>query len=127
MIDHISLGVRDLSASARLYEAALAPLGYRCLVETATRVAFGTKYPEFWLNARPKMPPVDTDTGSHVCLRARTTEAIDQFHRNAIEHGGIDDGSPGLRQATMVRYYAAFVRDLDGHRIEVMTVPAGGS
>jgi catechol 2,3-dioxygenase-like lactoylglutathione lyase family enzyme len=46
------------------------------------------------------------------------------FHRLALRHGGVDDGAPGLRQATQVTYYAAFVRDPDGNRIEVMTVPA---
>lgn len=125
MIDHVSIGVRDLGASAMLYEAALAPLGYKRLVDTPSRIAFGTKYPEVWLNARPKMGPVDADTGSHVCLRARSQEAVDAFWQGAIGHGGTDDGKPGPRKATMVTYYAAFVRDLDGNRIEVMTVPAG--
>jgi catechol 2,3-dioxygenase-like lactoylglutathione lyase family enzyme len=123
MIDHISLGVADLAASTRLYEAMLAPLGYRRMVDRPDRVAFGTKYPEVWLNARPGMPPVAADTGSHLCLRARATEAIDAFHRIALAQGGRDDGKPGPRQATQVVYYAAFIRDLDGNRIEVMTVP----
>jgi catechol 2,3-dioxygenase-like lactoylglutathione lyase family enzyme len=123
MIDHVSLGVRDLAASAAFYEAALASLGYRRLVEGGSRVAFGKSYPEVWLNARPQMPPVAEDTGSHICLRAQSMEVVDAFHRRALLCGGSDDGRPGMRQATMVAYYAAFVRDPDGHRIEVMTVP----
>jgi catechol 2,3-dioxygenase-like lactoylglutathione lyase family enzyme len=123
MIDHVSIGVSDLQASARFYEAILAPLHYRRLVDTPSRVAFGTKYPEIWLNFRPKMAAVDADTGSHICLRSRSCDAIDAFYGIATANGGRDDGRPGLRQATMVEYYAAFVRDLDGHRIEVMTVP----
>ncbi|MDX2202341.1 MAG: VOC family protein [Hyphomicrobiaceae bacterium] len=123
MIDHISIGVRDLARSAGLYEAALAPLGYRRMVDAPARVAFGTKYPVLWLNARPGMQPVEPDTGSHVCLRARSKDAVDAFWKAATERGATDDGKPGLRQATLVTYYAAFVRDLDGHRIEVMTVP----
>ena len=123
MIDHVSIAVRDLAKSADFYGAALAPLGYSRLVDLPTRVAFGTTYPEVWLNARPRMPSIDADTGAHVCLRARATEAVDAFHRHALEAGGVDDGKPGPRQATQVTYYAAFVRDPDGNRLEVMTVP----
>lgn len=123
MIDHISIGVRDLAASASLYEAALEPLGYKRMVDTPARVAFGSKYPVLWLNARPGMKPVGPDTGSHACLRARSKDAVDAFWTAAIAKGAIDDGKPGPRKATLVTYYAAFVRDPDGHRIEVMTVP----
>jgi catechol 2,3-dioxygenase-like lactoylglutathione lyase family enzyme len=124
MIDHVSIAVSDLGRSAMFYERTLAPLGMTRLVDTPTRVAFGSRYPEFWLNARPKMRSVEPDTGAHLCLRARSVEAIDNFHRLALAHGGIDDGAPGLRQATQVAYYAAFVRDPDGNRLEAMTVPA---
>lgn len=123
MIDHISLAVSDLARAARLYEAALAPLGQTRLVATATRVAFGGKYPEVWLNVRPDMPAIALDTGAHVCLRARSVEKVDAFHAAALANGAIDDGTPGLRQATQVTYYAAFIRDHDGNRLEVMTVP----
>jgi catechol 2,3-dioxygenase-like lactoylglutathione lyase family enzyme len=69
------------------------------------------------------MRPVGADTGAHLCLRARTTDAIDAVHRLALCNGGTNDGAPGPRQATQVVYYAAFVRDPDGNRIEIMTVP----
>lgn len=124
MIDHISIAVRDLQASAAFYQHVLAPLGYIRLAERPTTVGFGLKYPEFWLNARPLMRPLDDDTGAHVCLRARSIEAVQEFHARALAGGGRDDGAPGPRQATMVVYYAAFIRDLDGNKIEVMTVPS---
>ena len=124
MIDHISLAVTDLARAVRLYDAALAPLGLTRLVETATRVAFGSTYPEVWLNARPDMLPIAPDTGAHVCLRTRSVAAVDAFHAAALASGASDDGTPGLRQATQVIYYAAFIRDHDGNRLEVMTVPA---
>lgn len=124
MIDHISVAVRDLAASAAFYQHVLEPLGYSRLVERPTTVGFGQKYPEVWLNARPAMRPLDDDTGAHVCLRARTIEAVQDFHARALASGGRDDGAPGLRQATMVMYYAAFIRDPDGNKIEAMTVPS---
>ncbi len=123
MIDHVSLAVRDLVVSARFFERALDPLGYRRLVDTPTRIAFGSKYPELWLNARPDMLPIAPDTGAHLCLRAKSVQAVDAAHAAAIVHGGTDDGPPGLRRATQVTYYAAFVRDPDGNRLEIMTVP----
>ncbi|WP_315838394.1 VOC family protein [Bradyrhizobium prioriisuperbiae] len=124
MIDHISIAVRDLAASAAFYQHVLEPLGYSRLVERPATIGFGQKYPEVWLNARPAMRPLDDDTGAHVCLRAKTTEAVQDFHARALASGGRDDGAPGLRQATMVMYYAAFIRDPDGNKIEVMTVPS---
>lgn len=128
MIDHISIGVRDLDKSASFYALVLAPLGYKQMVRRPTSVGFGKQYPEFWLNHRSAMPPVAADTGSHVGLRARSSEAVDAFYREAIANGGTDDGAPGPRQATLVPYYGAFIRDPDGNRIEVMTVlPAAGS
>ena len=123
MIDHVSVPVRDLKASAAFYERVLEPLGLKRLVERPATVGFGSKYPEFWLNARPNMQPAEADTGLHICLRARSIEAVQDFHARALENGGRDDGAPGPRQAAMVTYYAAFIRDLDGNKIEVMTVP----
>jgi catechol 2,3-dioxygenase-like lactoylglutathione lyase family enzyme len=123
MIDHASIPVRDLAASAAFYQHALAPLGYTRLADRPNTVGFGQTYPVLWLNARPAMQPIADDTGAHLCLRARSIEAVQEFYTRAIAGGGRDDGAPGPRQAEMVVYYAAFIRDTDGNRIEVMTVP----
>ena len=127
MIDHVSLQVRDLAASTAFYTHILEPLGYRRLIERPASVGFGTKYPELWLNARPDMTLLPPGSGAHVCLRARSADAVGEFHRRAVAVGAADDGSPGPRQASMVTYYAAFICDVDGNRIEVMTVPTQGS
>lgn len=124
MIDHVSIAVRDIAISGPFYDAALAPIGYRRLITYPDRVGFGKTYPEIWLNSRPGMAAVDRDTGAHVCLRARSSEAVDAFHKAALLQGGRDDGPPGPRKAAMVTYYGAFIRDPDGNRLEVMTVPA---
>jgi catechol 2,3-dioxygenase-like lactoylglutathione lyase family enzyme len=124
MIDHISIGVSDLDRSARFYEATLAPLGLARLVTRPGTVGFGKTYPEFWINLRHDMPQVVPESGCHICLRAKSTGAVDGFHAAALKAGGSSDGAPGLRPHDRVRYYAAFVRDPDGNRIETVTFPA---
>jgi catechol 2,3-dioxygenase-like lactoylglutathione lyase family enzyme len=124
MIDHVSIGVGDLARSAAFYTAILEPLGLTQLVATETRIGFGKRYPELWLNLRPGMLRIADDTGAHVCLRARTKDAVDRFHTAALANGGVDDGVPRDRQATMTAYYAGFVRDPDGNRLEAASFPA---
>jgi catechol 2,3-dioxygenase-like lactoylglutathione lyase family enzyme len=124
MIDHISVGVSDLDRSAKFYEATLAALGLTRVVTRPRTVGFGKSYPEFWINLREGMPRVAPESGVHICLRARTTAEIDAFHAAALSAGGASDGAPGLRPHDRVRYYAAFVLDPDGNRIEAVTFPA---
>ena len=121
MIDHVSVAVRDLVAATRFYEAVLAPLGMTRLETRPATVGFGKSYPEFWLNLRKDMMPAPPGNGAHVCLRARTTEIVDAFHRAALAAGGTSEGAPGLRPHHGDGYYAAFIRDADGNRIEAVT------
>ena len=123
MIDHISIGVADLERAARFYEAALAPLGLTRLVTRPATVGFGKNYPEFWINLRTGMSAVAHESGTHICLRAKATADVDAFHAAALHAGGRSDGAPGLRPHDRVRYYAAFVIDPDGNRIEAVTFP----
>lgn len=123
MIDHVSIEVRDLAASAAFYEQLLQPLGLNKLVTRPATVGFGKKYPEFWLNLRPQSDGSKPDTGMHVCLRARDKAAVDAFHAAALSHGGACDGPPGMREAAMTNYYGAFIRDPDGNKIEAVTFP----
>jgi catechol 2,3-dioxygenase-like lactoylglutathione lyase family enzyme len=121
LIDHISVGVIDLDRSARFYELALAPLGFSRLVVRPRTVGFGNTYPEFWINLRPAMSPVPPESGCHICLRAKSAGVVDAFHAAALDAGATSDGAPGLRPHDRVRYYAAFIRDPDGNRIEAVT------
>jgi catechol 2,3-dioxygenase-like lactoylglutathione lyase family enzyme len=122
MIDHVSIAVRDLKAAARFYEQLLATLGMSKLREWPdAAIGYGKKHPEFWLNRRADMPSVTADSGVHVCLRAPSTEAVDAFHAAALAAGGTSDGAPGFRAQYHESYYAAFIRDPDGNRIEAVT------
>ena len=123
MIDHISIGVSDLERSVRFYERTLAPLGLARLVTRPAAVGFGKNYPEFWINLRAEMSPVAPQSGCHICLRAKSTDEVDAFHAAALRAGASSDGAPGLRPHDRVRYYAAFIRDPDGNRVEAVSFP----
>jgi len=124
MIDHISVGVSNLERAARFYESALAALGLSRLVTRPATIGFGKNYPEFWINLRADMTTVEPGSGVHICLRAKSAGEVDAFHAAALQAGGRSDGAPGLRPHDRVRYYAAFVVDPDGNRIEAVTFPA---
>jgi catechol 2,3-dioxygenase-like lactoylglutathione lyase family enzyme len=122
MIDHVSIAVSDLSRATRFYEAVLGAIGYSALDVRGSTVGFGKEYSELWLNARPDMAPVPRHSGAHVCLRVRSTDLVDAFHATALANGGTSDGPPGLRPHDGAGgYYAAFIRDPDGNRIEAVT------
>jgi catechol 2,3-dioxygenase-like lactoylglutathione lyase family enzyme len=121
MIDHISIPVRDIKASARFYESLLAPLGMTRVRDWPKSIGFGKTYPEFWLNERAQLKPPGEDSGAHIALRAPDTKAVDAFHAAAVAAGAHSDGAPGMRLEYSSHYYAAFVRDWDGNRIEAVT------
>ncbi len=121
MIDHISVPVRDLKAAASFYHAVLGTLGFTRLETRPATVGFGKKYPEFWINLRGDLQAMPAGSGAHVCFRARSTELIDAFHAAGLAAGGSSDGTPGLRPQHGEGYYAAFIRDPDGNRIEAVT------
>src|ERR1700753_1501315 len=123
MIDHVSISVSDLERSARFYEVTLATLGLARLVTRPATIGFGRNYPEFWLNLRPGMTSVASDSGCHICLRAKSAAEVDAFHDAALKAGGSSDGAPGPRPHDRVPYYAAFIKDIDGNRIETVTFP----
>ncbi len=122
VIDHISIAVRDLKKSEAFYSAVLATLGLAKLREWPdAAVGFGKKYPEFWINVRAAMDRVADDSGMHICLRAPDTDSVEAFYAAALKAGGSSDGPPGPRAHYYPGYYAAFVVDPDGNKIEAVT------
>ena len=122
MLDHLSLGVSDLERAAAFYDAALAPLGYGRLFSTVRSVGYGppgAKDEAFAILAAgaDARPP---GVGCHIALRAPSRDAVDAFHAAALRMGAADEGAPGLRPHYGAGYYAAFVRDLDGYRLEAV-------
>jgi catechol 2,3-dioxygenase-like lactoylglutathione lyase family enzyme len=121
MIDHISVAVSNLDASAHFYQAVLGAIGYQKLVVRPRTIGFGKSYPEFWLNLRASLAPIGAGSGAHAALRVRTSELVDAFHAAALAAGGRCDGAPGLRPQHGQGYYAAFICDPDGNRVEAVT------
>jgi catechol 2,3-dioxygenase-like lactoylglutathione lyase family enzyme len=118
MLDHVSIGVRDIAASRRFYDAVLATLGYRCLHEGDHYAGYGDTQAQFWINVSPAPVPADERSGLHFCFAAASRAAVDAFHAAALAAGGVDNGGPGLRAEYGPNYYAAFAKDHDGYRIE---------
>ena len=122
MIDHITFGVTDFARSAAFYDQAFAPLGVRRVFDVPTEHSDGVKVsgygedrPRFWIADER------ATTGMlHIALRAKTRAEVDAFHAAALRAGGVDNGAPGLRPHYHPDYYAAFVRDPDGHNIEAV-------
>ena len=126
MITHISIGVRDIERSKRFYDAVLEPLGYKCLRAARSLVGYGYGRDSIalWVVQAERPVPVDEKSGLHFCFAAPDAAAVDAFHMAALRAGGNDNGAPGLRPIYGPDYYAAFIIDPDGYRIEAYCGPA---
>lgn len=118
MIDHISIGVRNVATSKRFYDAALQPLGYKCLSEAPGSLGYGAKAPALWINAAERPVPADSRSGLHFCFCAPSRRSVEAFHAAGLACGGSDNGRPGLRADYGAGYYAAYLVDPDGYRLE---------
>jgi catechol 2,3-dioxygenase-like lactoylglutathione lyase family enzyme len=125
MIAHVSIGVRDVDRSKFFYDAALEPLGYRCVRAARTLVGYGygADSISFWVVSAERPVPADEKSGLHFCFAAPDAAAVDAFHAAALRSGGHDNGAPGLRPMYAPDYYAAFIVDPDGYRIEAYYGP----
>jgi catechol 2,3-dioxygenase-like lactoylglutathione lyase family enzyme len=125
MIAHLSIGVGDIDKSKRFYDAALAPLGYTCLraARTLLGYGYGRESIAFWVFSAESPVLADKNSGLHFCFAAPNTDAVDAFHAAALHAGGQDNGAPGLRPTYGPDYYAAFIVDPDGYRIEAYYGP----
>ncbi|MFA6547002.1 MAG: VOC family protein [Limisphaerales bacterium] len=121
MLHHLSFAVTDLGRSSAFYDAVLAALGYRRVWEDATFIGYGVNKGEdiFALKLRPANPGVPGD-GFHIAFAAPSREAVLRFHEAALAHGGRDNGGAGLHPEYGPDYFAAFVIDPDGYRIEAI-------
>jgi catechol 2,3-dioxygenase-like lactoylglutathione lyase family enzyme len=118
MFDHISIGVKDLARAGKFYDAALGALGCKRLSQGDSHLGYGEKATQLWVLASERPVKADDKSGLHLCFAARTRKAVDAFHAAALAAGGKDNGKPGLRKDYGEGYYAAFVVDPEGYRLE---------
>ena len=118
MLDHVSIGVKDLSRAKAFYDAALAPLGVSAKYAQGGSLGYGDAAIFFWVSQAEAPAPADPQSGLHFCFAASSRASVDAFHAAALKAGGRDNGAPGLRPDYGAAYYAAFVVDPDGYRIE---------
>jgi catechol 2,3-dioxygenase-like lactoylglutathione lyase family enzyme len=116
MYDHIGLKVKDIDASVRFYQAALAALGHVLASSDETGAGFGPPgAPALWLYHAQ-----DAGSAAHIAFRAPDRVAVDRFHADGLKAGGRDHGRPGLRADYAPTYYAAFLLDPDGNNVEAV-------
>jgi len=120
MLHHCSFGVTDLARSAGFYDAVLAPLGYLRVFTLQKAIGYGYPGGGDKFAIRPQLSVIVPGECFHVAFSAPSHEAVDAFYRAALEHGGQDNGGSGLHPEHGKDYYAAFVFDPDGYRIEAV-------
>ena len=118
MFDHVSIGVSDIKRTGKFYDATLAPLGYKRLSDGESSLGYGAKEVGLWIGAAKKPVEPDLESNLHFCFVAPSRKAVDDFHAAALKNGGKDNGKPGVRADYSPNYYAAFVIDPDGYRVE---------
>lgn len=124
MIHHVSFGANDLARARAFYDPLMDLLGLRATFTDERAFGYGTGETHFSIESPVDGRPASSGNGAHVAFQARDRGMVDLFHAVALANGGSDDGAPGLRPEYDANYYAAFVRDPDGNKIEAVTFSA---
>jgi catechol 2,3-dioxygenase-like lactoylglutathione lyase family enzyme len=125
MLHHVSVGVTDVERAAQFYDAVLKKLGFKRVMEImpygiAYGLAYGPTKPQFWVQLPHDQGRASSGNGTHIAFNAGSRAAVNAFHAAALAAGGTDEGAPGTRPEYTPEYYGAFVRDLDGNKIEAV-------
>jgi catechol 2,3-dioxygenase-like lactoylglutathione lyase family enzyme len=120
MIGHLSFGVADLPRATRFYDAALTALGYERVWTREHGVVYGHTSEKDRLALYLRPDALAPGAGFHLAFDAPDRAAVDRFHAAALAAGGTDDGAPGLRPQYSPTYYAAFVIDPEGYKLEAV-------
>ena len=130
MLSHLTLGSNALERSRAFYDAALEPLGVSCVFEHDGALAYSLarkSYPWVWIFAPFDGLPATWGNGTHVAFMAPSREAVAAFHAMGLKAGGRDEGAPGPRPDYAPDYFAAYLRDPDGNKLQAVHYGEGRS
>ena len=124
MLSHITLGTNQLEEAVAYYDAVLGALGVE-------RAEYDEKYKfaryhrtgeafSLFVCAPFDGNPASAGNGTHIAILAPDAASVDAFHAAALAAGGVDEGAPGARPYYHPRYYGAYVRDLDGNKLQAV-------
>jgi catechol 2,3-dioxygenase-like lactoylglutathione lyase family enzyme len=118
MIGYVTLGTNDLPRAAAFYDALLAEVGARRLMDYGRGYSYGESMdkPSLGIVAPYDGQPATVGNGVMVALAVDSRAAVDRVHRKALELGGADEGPAGPRGE---HFYAGYFRDLDGNKLSV--------
>ena len=121
MLGHLSFGVSDLALSIAFYDAVLVTLGLTRVWTKPDAAGYGPPgRGDILALKRQPSEVVPPGPGFHLAFNAASQAAVNAFHAEALRTGGTDNGPPGLRPHYGPTYYAAFVVDPDGYRLEAV-------
>ena len=121
MFSHISIGTSDFARSRAFYEPVMATIGLSQPFQMDGAIAFGDLAgPKLFILSPFDGGPPAPGNGTMTALVAPSRAAVDAFHAAALAHGGTDEGAPGLRPHYHAHYYAAYVRDPDGNKLQAV-------
>lgn len=118
IMSHVSIGTNDFDRATAFYDAVLATVGAKRVMEHPGAAAYGKQFPEFWVQVPGDGAKAAPANGIHFSFFAPSQAAVEAFWNAAIAAGATPDGEPGPRPHYGEPYYGCFVRDLDGHKIE---------
>lgn len=122
-VSHITLGTNDIPRAARFYEAVLGAIGFAQLPMTADDALMFEKKgspPTVYICRPLDGRPASWGNGTHIAFNADTPEAVRAFHERALALDGTCEGAPGPRPHYGPDYYAAYVRDPDGNKLQAV-------
>ena len=121
MLSHVVLGISDVDRAVGFYDAVLGTLGYGRRWVAESGAGYGTRdelgIDTFWLTKPIDGCPPTVGNGTNVAFVAQSRKAVRNFYDKALALGGTSEGRPGIREEAHPNFYAAYVRDLDGHKI----------
>ena len=128
MLDHVSITVGDMARAVRFWDAVMTALGVPCVWRELNAIGYGLRnsasddthtYLTIRQQVGASMSAFDAP-GRHWCFRAANRAAVDAFHAAGLANGGTCNGPPGIRAIYHPGYYAAFLIDPEGNRIEAV-------